>query len=98
MTGSRTLMEHLNGYQPHVPPPVADAPGHGEGPCGQEYGYGHLTGPLRQRGLECTVEYGLSDYTVRAVPACPGRADSRRFKPRRATWVPGESCATSRRG
>lgn len=32
-----------------------------------EHGYGHLTVPLRQRGLECTVEYGLSDYIVHAV-------------------------------
>ncbi|MBK3534792.1 hypothetical protein JHN55_28445 [Streptomyces sp. MBT56] len=30
----------------------------------REHGYGHLTAPLRQRGLECTVEYGLSDYIV----------------------------------
>ncbi|MBT2506940.1 hypothetical protein J7I98_13780 [Streptomyces sp. ISL-98] len=30
----------------------------------REHGYGHLTVPLRQRGLECTVEYGLSDYIV----------------------------------
>ncbi|RSS41854.1 hypothetical protein [Streptomyces sp. WAC08241] len=28
--------------------------------------YGYLTTPLRQRGLECTVEFGLSDYFVRA--------------------------------
>ncbi|TPN20637.1 hypothetical protein FKO01_32860 [Mesorhizobium sp. B2-3-3] len=33
---------------------------------GPEHGYGHLTAPLRQRGLECTVEYGLSDYIVHA--------------------------------
>ncbi|MFJ7096761.1 hypothetical protein ACIQWL_42095 [Streptomyces mirabilis] len=33
----------------------------------REHGYGHLTVPLRQRGLECTVEYGLSDYIVHAV-------------------------------
>ncbi|MFD5682948.1 hypothetical protein [Streptomyces sp. DSS69] len=32
----------------------------------QERGYGHLTSPLRQRGLVCTVEYGLSDYFVHA--------------------------------
>ncbi|MFB8141297.1 hypothetical protein [Streptomyces parvus] len=32
----------------------------------RERGYGHLTAPLRQRGLECTVEYGLSDYVVHA--------------------------------
>jgi hypothetical protein len=32
----------------------------------QEHGYAHLTGPLRQRGLVCTVEYGLSDYIVHA--------------------------------
>lgn len=30
----------------------------------REHGYGHLTVPLRQRDLECTVEYGLSDYIV----------------------------------
>ncbi|AEW95127.1 hypothetical protein SCATT_27560 [Streptantibioticus cattleyicolor NRRL 8057 = DSM 46488] len=35
-------------------------------PIPREHGYGHLTGPLRQRGLECTVEYGLSDYIVHA--------------------------------
>ncbi|MDJ0465728.1 hypothetical protein [Streptomyces sp. H27-C3] len=35
----------------------------------REHGYGHLTVPLRQRGLECTVEYGLSDYIVHvAIP------------------------------
>lgn len=28
--------------------------------------YSHLTTPLRQRGLACTVEYGLSDYIVHA--------------------------------
>jgi hypothetical protein len=28
--------------------------------------YSHLTTPLRQRGLSCTVEYGLSDYIVHA--------------------------------
>ncbi|MFJ1545207.1 hypothetical protein [Streptomyces sp. NPDC088246] len=33
----------------------------------QEHGYEHLTVPLRQRGLECTVEYGLSDYIVHAA-------------------------------
>ncbi|MFD7130571.1 hypothetical protein [Streptomyces sp. NPDC059894] len=32
----------------------------------QRHRYGHLTAPLRQRGLECTVEYGLSDYIVHA--------------------------------
>jgi hypothetical protein len=31
-----------------------------------DYPYGHLTGPLRQRGLVCTVEFGLSDYIVHA--------------------------------
>jgi hypothetical protein len=31
-----------------------------------EHGYAHLTRPLRQRGLVCTVEYGLSDYIVHA--------------------------------
>ncbi|MFG2370529.1 hypothetical protein ACGFY9_03520 [Streptomyces sp. NPDC048504] len=31
----------------------------------QKHGYGHVTAPLRERGLECTVEYGLSDYIVR---------------------------------
>lgn len=30
----------------------------------REHGYAHITIPLRQRGLECTVEYGLSDYIV----------------------------------
>ncbi|WP_433892582.1 hypothetical protein [Streptomyces sp. CA-111067] len=30
----------------------------------QEHGYAHLTTALRQRGVECTVEYGLSDYIV----------------------------------
>lgn len=33
----------------------------------QEHAYGHLTVPLRQRGLDCTVEYGLSAYTVHAA-------------------------------
>ncbi|MFJ4912876.1 hypothetical protein [Streptomyces sp. NPDC088726] len=33
-------------------------------PLEREHGYGHVTVPLRQRGLECTVEYGLSDYIV----------------------------------
>jgi hypothetical protein len=37
------------------------------GTSGREHGYGHLTVPLRQRGLECTVKYGLSDYIVHAV-------------------------------
>ncbi|WP_241826924.1 hypothetical protein [Streptomyces graminilatus] len=32
----------------------------------REHQYSHLTTPLRQRGLACTVEYGLSDYIVRA--------------------------------
>ncbi|WP_433888491.1 hypothetical protein [Streptomyces sp. CA-111067] len=32
----------------------------------QEHGYAHLTAPLRQRGLVCTVEYGLSDYIIYA--------------------------------
>jgi hypothetical protein len=38
-----------------------------EGPpaSGQDHGYAHLTAQLRQRGLECTVEYGLSACTVR---------------------------------
>ncbi|WP_329612491.1 hypothetical protein OG244_03570 [Streptomyces brevispora] len=67
MTDNPAPAERVTGYQPRVPSPVADAHGHGDGPHGQEHGYGHLTGPLRQRGLECTVEYGLSDYTVRAV-------------------------------
>jgi hypothetical protein len=31
----------------------------------REHQYIHLTTPLRQRGLTCTVEYGLSDYVVR---------------------------------
>ncbi|MEU0629163.1 hypothetical protein [Streptomyces sp. NPDC005989] len=67
MTGNRPLTELLADYQPRLPSLVADAPGHEEGRRGQEHGYGHLTGPLRRRGLECTVEYGLSDHTVRAV-------------------------------
>ncbi|WP_405754130.1 hypothetical protein OG232_30215 [Streptomyces sp. NBC_01411] len=33
----------------------------------REHGYGLFTVPLRQRGLECTVEYGLSDYIVHAA-------------------------------
>lgn len=33
---------------------------------GPEHGYAHLTAPLGQRGLVCTVEYGLSDYIVHA--------------------------------
>lgn len=33
-------------------------------PAGQEHGYAHLTTALRRRGVECTVEYGLSDYIV----------------------------------
>ncbi len=32
----------------------------------RERRYGYLTVPLRQRGLACTVEYGLSDYIVHA--------------------------------
>ncbi|GHG27384.1 hypothetical protein [Streptomyces zaomyceticus] len=32
-----------------------------------DHRYGHLTAPLRQRGLEVTVEYGLSDYIVHAA-------------------------------
>jgi hypothetical protein len=35
-------------------------------PPEREHGYGHLTAPLRRRGLTCTVEYGLSDYIVHA--------------------------------
>ncbi|MFF4835242.1 hypothetical protein [Streptomyces sp. NPDC001315] len=31
-----------------------------------DHPYSHLTTPLRQRGLSCTVEYGLSDYIVHA--------------------------------
>ncbi|MFD4786614.1 hypothetical protein ACFWN1_05930 [Streptomyces sp. NPDC058459] len=31
-----------------------------------EHQYSHLSAPLRQRGLACTVEYGLSDYIVHA--------------------------------
>ncbi|MER6099092.1 hypothetical protein ABT154_25240 [Streptomyces sp. NPDC001728] len=33
----------------------------------EDHGYGYLTTPLRQRGLEVTVEYGLSDYIVHAA-------------------------------
>jgi hypothetical protein len=29
-----------------------------------DYPYEHLTGLLRRRGLDCAVEFGLSDYTV----------------------------------
>jgi hypothetical protein len=32
----------------------------------REHQYSHLTTPLRQRGLACTIEYGLSDYIVHA--------------------------------
>jgi hypothetical protein len=39
-----------------------DAPGTPD----REHRYSHLTTPLRQRGLVCTVEYGLSDYIVHA--------------------------------
>ncbi|MFJ2158154.1 hypothetical protein [Streptomyces sp. NPDC087856] len=35
-------------------------------PPEREHGYGRLTALLRQRGLTCTVEYGLSDYIVHA--------------------------------
>ncbi|WP_405988367.1 hypothetical protein [Streptomyces sp. NBC_00986] len=35
-------------------------------PPERDHGYGHLTALLRRRGLECTVEYGLSDYIVHA--------------------------------
>ncbi|MET7571266.1 hypothetical protein ABZT04_22600 [Streptomyces sp. NPDC005492] len=35
-------------------------------PPEREHGYEHLTATLRRRGLECTVEYGLSDYIVHA--------------------------------
>jgi hypothetical protein len=31
-----------------------------------DHPYSHLTAPLRQRGLSCTVEYGLSDHIVHA--------------------------------
>ncbi|MCX5230474.1 hypothetical protein ACIO8G_04165 [Streptomyces sp. NPDC087219] len=41
----------------------SSSPAVSEGPK-QDHGYGYLTGPLRQRGLEVTVEYGLSDYIV----------------------------------
>ncbi|MEU2238301.1 hypothetical protein ABZ572_02720 [Streptomyces sp. NPDC018338] len=33
----------------------------------RDRGYGYLTAPLRRRGLEVTVEYGLSDYIVHAA-------------------------------
>ncbi|MGW9421742.1 hypothetical protein ACWGSU_10225 [Streptomyces koyangensis] len=32
----------------------------------QDHRHASLAAPLRQRGLECTVEYGLSDYIVHA--------------------------------
>ena len=41
-------------------------PQHAAAPLEREHGYGHLTAPLRRRGLTCTVEYGLSDYIVHA--------------------------------
>ncbi|MFJ5074924.1 hypothetical protein ACIP8Z_10010 [Streptomyces sp. NPDC088553] len=41
----------------------SSSPAVSEGPK-RDHGYGYLTGPLRQRGLELTVEYGLSDYIV----------------------------------
>ncbi|MFC8010386.1 hypothetical protein [Streptomyces cinereoruber] len=41
----------------------SSSPAASEGPK-RDHGYGYLTGPLRQRGLEVTVEYGLSDYIV----------------------------------
>lgn len=31
-----------------------------------DHPYGHLIAPLRQRGLTCAVEFGLSDYIVQA--------------------------------
>ncbi|MDQ8704113.1 hypothetical protein RCO28_16690 [Streptomyces sp. LHD-70] len=40
-------------------PPADDA-------AERDHRYGYLTAPLRQRGLECTVEYGLSDHIVNA--------------------------------
>ncbi|MFE2559704.1 hypothetical protein ACFXGT_27480 [Streptomyces sp. NPDC059352] len=33
----------------------------------EDHGYDYLTTPLRQRGLEVTVEYGLGDYIVHAA-------------------------------
>ncbi|MGW6901048.1 hypothetical protein ACWGF2_31290 [Streptomyces sp. NPDC054919] len=39
------------------PPPAASD---------QDHRHAALTAALRQRGLECTVEYGLSDYIVHA--------------------------------
>ncbi|MGV9428011.1 hypothetical protein ACWDO7_27450 [Streptomyces sp. NPDC003656] len=39
------------------PPPVSE----------QQHRYAALTAALRQRGLECTVEWGLSDYIVNAA-------------------------------
>jgi hypothetical protein len=45
-------------------PPIHEYPA---GTLDQERGYARLTIPLRQRGLRCTVEYGLSDYVVKAT-------------------------------
>jgi hypothetical protein len=45
-------------------PPIHEYPA---GTLDQERGYARLTIPLRQRGLRCTVEYGLSNYIVKAT-------------------------------
>jgi hypothetical protein len=39
---------------------------HPAGRTDREHPYSHLVTPLRQRGLVCTVEFGLSDYIVHA--------------------------------
>ncbi|MEU0401876.1 hypothetical protein ABZ318_16845 [Streptomyces sp. NPDC006197] len=44
----------------------SSSPAVSEGPK-RDHGYGYLTGPLRRRGLEVTVEYGLSTYIVHAA-------------------------------
>jgi hypothetical protein len=41
-------------------------PGEGTSASGQDDGHAQLTTPLRQRGLQCTVECGLPARTVRA--------------------------------
>lgn len=44
------------------PSPIDGAPGIGQ----SDHPYSHLTRSLRQRGLVCTVGFGLSDYIVHA--------------------------------
>ena len=52
-----------------------------------------MTTPLRQRGLACAVEYGLSDYIVHAeLP--DGSALIRRYE-RPPSFLPGETISLS---